>query len=213
MKVFQKLLVQSLSCKLKTINKVLRNDNSYFSKNLQISFEDAASLLVNGRNLSISNEINSFYFLSKDGFSIFFQTPSFYISCMQCLWNYSVLPVIEKESDKFSYGFRPFRSVQDLFCEIKNSFFKKKLFLWLIDFKINLSVKFFNSNWLLKNFPMEKKILKSWVKSTLLWSFPCIDNSNIFFSLVNFSINGLVFEVLLVYVIIIYVKFIFIVVI
>lgn len=195
LKFFQKLLLQSLSCKLKTINKVLRKKNDYFVSQSNISLEDMITLMVNLRNFSIINGIDSFYLLKKKGFSIFFQTTTFYISCVQCLWNFSVLPILETNSDKYSYGFRPFRSVQDLFVEVKNSFLKKKLFLWNVNLKINSSIKFCNNSWLLKNFPMQKKILKSWLEPNILSSFPCIDNSNIFFSLINFSINGLVRDV------------------
>lgn len=148
--------------------------------------------MINLRNFSLNNEIHSFYFSKKNGFSLFFQLPNFYMSCIQCLWNCSVLPIVDNDSDKYSYGFRPFRNVQDLFFEIKNSFLKKKLFLWILDFKFNFHTTLSNNYWLLKNFPMEKRILKSWFKPTFLNCFPCIDNSNIFFSLINFSINGLV---------------------
>lgn len=170
----------------------MANSNRNFNNQFSLSLEDRISFLINIRNFSTNTATHSFYFSKKNGFSLFFQMPAFYISCIQCLWNFSILPIVENNSDKFSYGFRPFRSVQDLFFEIKNSFLKKKLFLWIINFKFNFYANLSDNYWLLKNFPMEKKILKSWFNPTFFRSFPCIDNSNIFFSLINFSVNGLV---------------------
>lgn len=196
-KFYQKLLIRSLSCRLKVLNRNLIINSQFFtSKSIfNVNFEDIIILVSNLRNLSINSSISTFYFCKRYGYSIFFQMPFFYMNCIQSLWNYSVLPIVENNSDKFSYGFRPFRSTQDLFVEIKNSFLKKRLPLWMVDFKINSSIKLYNSDWLMKNFPVEKKILRSWFglnTFNFLNNLAYFGDGNIFFSLVNFSVNGLV---------------------
>lgn len=197
MRFYQKLLIRSLSCRLKVVSKNLAVNSYIFASksSISISFDDIITLVFNLRNLALNYTSSKFYFYTRYGFSFFFQMPSFYVNCIQCLWNYSVLPIVENDSDKFSYGFRPFRLTQDLFMEIKNSFLKKKLLLWIVDLKINFSINLCNCDWLIKNFPIEKKVLRSWLRlntftfqNNLLYT----EDGNIFFSLVNFSLNGLV---------------------
>jgi RNA-directed DNA polymerase len=91
------------------------------------------------------------------------------IPCMsdrarQALWNLSLLPVIEANSDPQSYEFRPYRSCWSANKQIRTLLDKNQSPKWILDADIEKCFDKINHNWLLENTPMEKKVLKSWLK-------------------------------------------------
>lgn len=86
----------------------------------------------------------------------------------QALWNISLLPAIEATSDPHSYGFRPYRSCWNANKQIRTLLDKDQSPDWILDVDIEKCFDKINHNWLLKNTPMETKVLKSWLKAGYL---------------------------------------------
>jgi hypothetical protein len=108
------------------------------------------------------------------------------------------LPFLETKCDKSSYSFRPFRDALDLLKDIKKSFSSKDKQSWYLDIKINCSWNLQTKFWLLKNFPIERQILRSWLNNIVINSFFEYNNSffyfyskDIYFILFNYLLNGL----------------------
>lgn len=111
------------------------------------------------------------------------------------------LPFVETKLDRSLQGFRPYRDSSDLFKEIKRIFssVEKNNMMSYFYIKLHSSWNSFNKAWLLKNFPIEKKVLKSWFSNISKNSFIKFSKINLFFSnkeisfmLLNYTLNGLV---------------------
>lgn len=92
--------------------------------------------------------------------------PNLFDRGYQMLWYFALLPIAENISDERSYGFRPYRSAHDAIAYIslliKAPTSRKR---WVLEGDIS---KFFDSvdhEWLLKNIPIRKNVLKSILKS------------------------------------------------
>lgn len=86
----------------------------------------------------------------------------------QALWNLALLPCVEATSDLRSYGFRPHRGCWDANAQIRTSLDKHRSPEWILDADIEKCFDKINHNWLLENAPMEKYVLKSWLKAGYL---------------------------------------------
>jgi RNA-directed DNA polymerase len=198
---YQKLLIHNFCSKLASVRTVLEQNKNvfFFDRFFAFSTDDLLNLVLNIGIFVDVISVNSFFLSKKNGFSLFFDVPTIYFQSIQCLWNFSVLPIIETYSDRYSFGFRPFRACKDLFCELKNFLFRKNLFFWSLNTKVSLLANISENKWLFKNFPIEKKFFKSWlakVSFSPLSFFPSHviykDFISISYTLINFSLNGLV---------------------
>ena len=83
----------------------------------------------------------------------------------QALYALALEPVAETTADPNSYGFRPYRSTKDAmgqcFCSLAKRYSPK----WILEADIKGCFDNINHDWLIKHIPMEKKILKTWLKS------------------------------------------------
>lgn len=125
------------------------------------------------------------------------------IPCMsdrarQALWNISLLPVVEANSDPHSYGFRPYRSCWSANKQIRTLLDKNHSPKWILDADIEKCFDKINHNWLLENTPMETKVLKSWLKAGYLENSYLYDTDEdtsqgkvISPTLINQTLNGL----------------------
>ncbi len=118
---------------------------------------------------------------------------------VQTLFLFALEPIVEERADARSYGFRPYRSVQDcatyLHLIFASSTGRKK---YVLDADVE---KFFDSvshQWLLDNVPLDKKILASFLKAGFLKDANFFDTdegfpqgSPISPALANFALNGL----------------------
>lgn len=198
---FQKLLIRSFCSRLKSVRKVLEENKNFFSFDSYFTVSEDEFLNV-ALNLGIfvnSFSVDSYFLTKKKGFSLFFDIPNIYFQSIQCLWNFSILPIIESYSDRFSFGFRPYRGCKDLFQEIKNFISRNNLFFWSLNIKVSLVSNFFESKWLSKNLPIEKNFLKSWFPEIAYLPLSISSNQytyrdfvSISYTMINFSLNGLV---------------------
>ena len=95
--------------------------------------------------------------------------PTMFDRAVLTLWYFALIPIAEETADPQSYGSRPYRGVHDCVTYLKlvcssNTTTRR--------FVLNLDIKsFFNlisDNWLLKNIPMDKRILKEFLKAKFL---------------------------------------------
>ena len=92
------------------------------------------------------------------------------IACMsysahQALWNSALLPAVEATNDPHSYGFRPYRDCWEANAQIRTLLTKTNSSQWVLDADIEKGDSLMHYDWLLKNTPMEKKVLEKWLKA------------------------------------------------
>nr|YP_009503371.1 roaA [Euglena clara]AXA45463.1 roaA [Euglena clara] len=111
-----KLLSASFCARLLAVREVLVGN--YFFKCDYLDLLDSDSLFKIAMNLKSNrfkvNNFNIFIFKIK-GLSLYFSFPYVYNTCLECLWNISLLPFVDARSDRFSYGHRPFRFCYDFY--------------------------------------------------------------------------------------------------
>jgi len=98
------------------------------------------------------------------------------IPCMrdrahQALWALALQPIAEEHSDPASYGFRPHRSTWDAYAQIQLLLGRQKsgrASEWVLDADIAGFFDHLSHDWLIKNVPMEKTVLKGWLKAGVL---------------------------------------------
>lgn len=88
---------------------------------------------------------------------------------MQALHLLALLPVAETKADPNSYGFRPERATRDAagqcYCALGNRTNGK----WVLDADIAGCFDNISHDWLLANIPMDKAMLRKWLKAGFIW--------------------------------------------
>lgn len=83
---------------------------------------------------------------------------------MQALHLLGLIPIAETTGDKSSYGFRPERSVADAIERCFTALGRRDAAEWVLEADIKGCFDHINHEWLLNNVPMDKQILKKWLK-------------------------------------------------
>ena len=83
----------------------------------------------------------------------------------QALHLLALEPIAEIQADRNSYGFRPKRSVHDAIQQCFIDLARKSSSQWILKGDIKSCFDRICHNWLLKNVPMDKTILKQWLKA------------------------------------------------
>ena len=84
---------------------------------------------------------------------------------MQALWLIALLPVAETKADPNSYGFRPMRSTADAIEQCFCVLAKRGSAQWVLEGDIKGCFDNISHEWLEKNIPMNKVILRKWLAS------------------------------------------------
>ncbi|KUY51373.1 group II intron reverse transcriptase/maturase [Burkholderia sp. RF2-non_BP3] len=87
---------------------------------------------------------------------------------MQALYLLALEPVSESTSDPNSYGFRINRSTADAMSQIFVSLAKKASAQWILEADIKGCFDYINHDWLMTHVPMDKEILRKWLKAGLI---------------------------------------------
>jgi RNA-directed DNA polymerase len=91
--------------------------------------------------------------------------PTMYDRCMQSLYALALEPIAEIKGDRTSFGFRKFRSTHDA-CEYAFLYLcKKNSPVWILEGDIKGCFDNISHQWLLDNIPMDKSILKQFLKA------------------------------------------------
>lgn len=89
---------------------------------------------------------------------------------MQALYLLALEPVSETLADRNSYGFRPHRSCADAIEQCFVNLSRKASAQWVLEGDIKGCFDFISHDWLIDNIPMDKTILKKWLKTGFIES-------------------------------------------
>lgn len=84
---------------------------------------------------------------------------------MQALWHMALVPIAEERADPNAYGFRPKRSAQDAMERCFNLLCRRTSPKWILEIDIHKCFDQIDHQWLLDNIPMDKVILKKFLKA------------------------------------------------
>lgn len=88
---------------------------------------------------------------------------------MQALHLLALEPVAESTADPNSYGFRPKRATRDAAAQCFTALSRKYSAPWVLDADITGCFDNISHEWLLANIPMDKAVLRKWLKSGFMW--------------------------------------------
>ncbi|SEH82413.1 RNA-directed DNA polymerase [Paraburkholderia hospita] len=88
---------------------------------------------------------------------------------MQALYLLALEPVSESTSDPNSYGFRINRSTADAMSQIFVAMSQKGSAKWVLEADIKGCFDWINHDWLIANVPMDRGILRKWLKAGLIY--------------------------------------------
>ncbi len=87
---------------------------------------------------------------------------------MQALYALALTPISETLADANSYGFREKRSVADAIAQYFICLAKKVSPQWILEADIKACFDQIDHDWLIRHIPMDKRILRQWLKSGYL---------------------------------------------
>lgn len=83
---------------------------------------------------------------------------------MQTLYKFALEPLAETLADPNSYGFRIGRSTHDAIGQCFNDLCRAGSPQWILEGDIKGCFDHISHNWLMENIPMDKEMLKKWLK-------------------------------------------------
>lgn len=89
---------------------------------------------------------------------------------MQALYLLALEPISESTADRNSYGFRPHRGCADAIEQCFVNLSRKNSAQWVLEGDIKGCFDFISHDWLIANIPMDKAILKKWLKTGFMES-------------------------------------------
>ncbi|MDO9565320.1 MAG: group II intron reverse transcriptase/maturase [Candidatus Desulfaltia sp.] len=95
--------------------------------------------------------------------------PTMYDRAMQTLYSLALEPVAETTGDHISFGFRKGRSAKDACEQIFCLLARKCSPTWILEGDIKGCFDNINHDWLLENIPMDKRIMKRFLKSGFVY--------------------------------------------
>ncbi|WP_257324915.1 group II intron reverse transcriptase/maturase [Pseudoalteromonas rhizosphaerae] len=91
--------------------------------------------------------------------------PTMVDRAMQALYLLALEPVSETIADRNSYGFRPMRSTADAIEQCFVNLSRKNSAHWVLEGDIKGCFDNISHDWLLANVPLDKQVLKKWLKA------------------------------------------------
>jgi RNA-directed DNA polymerase len=91
--------------------------------------------------------------------------PTMHDRAMQALHLLALDPIAEVTGDSHSYGFRRGRCTTDAIEQVRNVLGRKSSSQWVLEGDIKGCFDNISHDWLIANIPMDKRILKKWLKA------------------------------------------------
>ncbi|MBP9777727.1 MAG: group II intron reverse transcriptase/maturase [Rickettsiaceae bacterium] len=181
-KSLQWILTHSFYAKLLAVKKVTTNNGAKTSGIDKIVWQ------YNTQKISAVHQLKKrgykalavrrVYIPKKDGMQRPLGIPSMLDRAMQALYTLALEPIAETLADKHSYGFRPNRSCQDAIDQCFLSLRQKTSSTWVLEGDIKGCFDNISHDWLLNNVPLDKQILRQWLKAGYLEKLEWFDSGS-----------------------------------
>jgi len=165
-----RLLTNSFHAKLLAISKVTSNKGSKTAGIDKVTWQTDKQKINAIEQLNTENykaqSLRRIYIPKKDKTKLRpLSIPTMKDRAMQALHLLALEPIAETLGDLNSYGFRKFRSCADAIEKLFNVLCHKYDAKWIYEADIKSCFDQINHDWLLKNIPMDKRVLKQWLKA------------------------------------------------
>ena len=163
------LLTKSFYAKLLAVFRVCNNKGANTPGVDKIVWSNPADKLKAALNLKTrgyqTKPLRRIYILKKNGKKRPLSIPVMHDRAMQTLYKMALEPMAETVADPNSYGFRPRRSCNDAIEQCFLSLCRDMSARWVFEADIKGCFDNIRHDWILKNIPINKTILKKWLKS------------------------------------------------
>ena len=170
-----RLLTRSFYAKVIAIRKVFRNKGSKTPGVDGIIWSSPSDTMRAALQLTNkgyqSKPLTRKYILKKNGKLRPLSIPTMHDRAMQTLHALALSPVESVTGDRTSFGFKPYRSTKDAYAYLHICLSRSTAPEWIIEGDIKACFDEINHDWILENTPMNKEVLKEFLKSGFIENY------------------------------------------